>query len=348
MAPDTPVRPAVIPPEAPSSASADTLLVPRETSEGLRAQDAPAQLPACDHFQQWLHGGWQNKRSKIYDGLTRTAQTNARRYAFCQCGAGAMLQRREVPGSTAVEWRVRSTRCHDRLCDPCAHLRAWDIQRALHGRMKDVSKPMLVTLTLVSSPRDPLAAKIDELYKSFRYLRDHPLWARACRGGAAFLEVTRGKLGDRWHAHFHIVCDCDYIDFYALQAVWKTITKGAFRIRLERPKAGDGTAYSAKYAAKGVDFNVCETPDLLDETIMALKGRRLCFCFGDWYKTSFAADIEEEKLNEDDTAGSGWTTMLTFQAATAAALAGDDFARAALLSTPQGRAILQRATAPPV
>jgi hypothetical protein len=340
----TPVGAVVIPPEAPSSASADSLLVPIETSVGNpefqppervchRLYPPPATLPAPSFYQDWVHAGWHRKRGCIYESLIRTSQTPARIWAFAGCCGVAHLEERDAQANGICEYRIRSSRCHDRLCDPCSSVRAWEIQRALHERMTKVAKPMLITLTLISKPSEALAAKIDELYKCFRYLRDHPLWKAKVRGGAAFLEITRGLKGDRWHAHFHIVADSEFLDFYALQAVWKTITKGAFRVRVERPKEENGVAYSSKYASKGVDFSVLETPELLDEVVLALKGRRLVFCFGDWFGTSFAADIEEDRLDGEETVSGSWRTVCTLQTAAAAALDGNARFAAAIRRT---------------
>ncbi len=344
----TPVGPLVIPPEAPSCPAGHSFLVPIELSEDGRSIEAPLKLPPMDPHQRFTHAGWAHQREKIYDALTRTGQTNPRRYAYANCSAGAMLQRREIPNSTAVEWRVSSTRCHDRFCEPCAQRRAWDIQRALHARISSLKTVSLITLTQISHPGEPLARKIVEIWKAFRTLRDWSVWQKCVRGGAAFMEVTRGKDGDRWHAHLHIVADADFMDFYALQAVWKGITNGSFRVRIERPKAESGSVYAAKYAAKGIEPALAETPDHLDEIILAMKGQRAVRCFGDWYGTSFAADIEEDKLEDDTTSGGGWTTMLSFAAALTAALGGDAFALNAVASTPAGRAALALANAPPV
>ncbi len=348
MAKPTPVRPGVIPPEAPPAAAAAPSLVSRETSDGFRGSEAPLKLPTIDAYSAWIHAGWSHQRSKVYDALTRTAQTNARRWAFCTCCSNPVLQRREIPGSAQVEWRLRGSRCHDRLCTPCSKIRSHDIQRALHARITPLVKPLLVTLTLVSGPKDALATKIDELYKSFRYLRDHPVWGEACKGGAAFLEVTRGRCGDRWHVHFHIIADSKFIDQGRLSAAWKSITGHSSIVWLERPKTGNGVAYSAKYAAKGIDLQVAETPELLDETVMALKGRRLAFCFGDWYGTSFAATLEDDALDDVEGDGGGWQTVSDFGTAAAAALGGDPYFIAALASTPFGRAIAALAQAPPL
>lgn len=208
-----------------------------------------------------------------------------------------------------------------------------DIQRALHARVEKLAKPMLITLTLVSQPKDKLSAKIDELYSSFRRLRSLPLVSRACRGGAAFLEITRGKKGDRWHVHFHIVADADYMPQADLARDWKAASRGSSVVWVERPASGDGIAYSAKYAAKGLDFNIAADTELLDEVVLALKGRRLAFCFGDWYGTSFAADIEEDRMDPEETAAAPWRTICTLQTAAACALEGDAQFIRALLAT---------------
>lgn len=344
----TPVRPVVIPPEAPSGAAAPTSLVSTESSDGNLRKARHSSLPVPVGYQQWVHAGWASNRHRLYSSLIRTAQTAARCDAFAECCQSGVLQRREVPGHAACEWRVRASRCHDRMCVPCSRLRTWDIQRALHVKTEAMKAPMLITLTLKSQPKDQLAQKIDQLYSSFRQLRSLALWSRACRGGAAFLELTRGDKGDRWHVHLHLVCDSDYIEQGQLSRAWNLITNGSFRVFLERPREGTAFSYATKYAAKGLDYTLCTSDDLLDEAVMALKGRRLAFCFGDWYGTSFAHQIEEDALDQLEDIGGGWTTMGEATDCLAAALAGDKFWRDALLSTDFGRHALAPPHPPPV
>lgn len=331
-------------PVAPVAAAAAPSLVPIESSVGNpefvppervchRMYPPPEDLPAPSFYQAWVHAGWAHKRAGIYSALVRTGQTHARCWAFAGCCGVAHLEEKDYGNGIRRDYRIRASRCHDRFCTHCANIRAWDIQRALHARTAKIQKPMLITLTLVSKPKETLRQKIDEMKKGFRALRSHPLWGEAVSGGACFLEVTRGKCGDRWHVHYHIVADAKYMDQRRLSDAWRSITKDSFVVWIERPASGDGVGYSAKYAAKGLDLSICVTPDLVDEVVLAFKGERTAFCFGDWYGTSFAADIEEDRLDEEETASAPWRTICTLQCATAAALEGDPYFAAAVRAT---------------
>ncbi len=333
---------------APVAATAAPSLVSTESSDGNFRKCRFSKLPVPVGYQRWVHAGWASNREKLYASMIRTGQTPARCDAFAGCCESGVLQRREIPESVHTEWRVKASRCHDRMCVPCSRLRTWDIQRALHAKTEAMQKPMLITLTLRSQPKDRLSAKIDELYSAFRELRQSTLWQRSCRGGAAFLELTRGDKGDRWHVHLHLVCDSDYIDQSLLSRAWNLITKGSFRVFLERPREGAAFSYATKYASKGLDYTLCTTDELLDEAVLALKGRRLAFCFGDWYGTSFAHEIEEDALEQLADIGGGWTTLGEVNDCLAAALGGDDFWRQALLSTDFGRRALAPPDPPPV
>lgn len=308
----------------------------------------PPELPPTTFYQDWVHAGWHDKRARVYAGLVRTGQTPARCWAFAGCCSCAHLEERDFQNGIRRDFRIRSSRCHDRFCVPCSQIRTHDIQAALHKRTKGMIKPMLITLTLISKPADALAAQLKLIKSSFARLREIPLWARACRGGAAFVEVTRGKLGDRWHVHLHIIADSDFMGQGELTAAWKACSSGSCIVYLERPHSGSGVAYAAKYGSKGIDYNIAATPELLDETLLAFKGYRNAFCFGDWYGTSFAADIEEEKLDDEETASAPWHTVCTLQSAAAAALEGDPYFAAALAATRIARWLDPPSHAPPL
>lgn len=166
-------------------------------------------------------------------------------------------------------------------------------------------KPVsFITLTLCGK-KEPLSELVDRLYKHFRALRLHPTWDEKVRGGAAFLEIKYSDKAKRWHPHLHIIADAAFIDQGVLSDVWRGITRDSFIVDIRRVNAAEQTAhYVTKYASKPLNSSFSNTPDLLDEAIRALKGRRLCLCFGTWYGTSLT-DAEEAQLDEVD-GGEEW------------------------------------------
>lgn len=264
----------------------------------------------CSCFR---HSGWSQIRSKVFASLVRTGQTPTRIHAFGQCGSDAWLCRsniteKDARGVPAYKFCIKSNCCHDRLCTPCANTRSATIRdkllQLMHG--KQVS---IITLTL-SGKDQGLQEKVDRLYKHFRSLRLHPLWDENVAGGAAFLEIKYSEKAKRWHPHLHIIAEAKFIDQGELSTVWHTITKDSFIVDVGRPRDEKMTGvYVAKYASKPLNSSFSNDPNLLDEAVMALKGRRLCLTFGTWYGTPLTY-AEDEALADDLTDAAGYTTYL--------------------------------------
>jgi len=194
-----------------------------------------------------------------------------------------------------------------------------------------VDGALFITLTLCGK-REPLAELIDRLYKSFRYLRSHPTWSDKVDGGAAFLEVKWSDKAQRWHPHLHIVADGKFIDQGELSNAWRSITKDSFIVDVRRIRNKEHAArYVTKYASKPLNTSFSDTPKLLDEAVIALKGRRLCLCFGTWYGT--ALDLAEDEVLADDLVDAGdWTFWLPLEDVLRDARSGDPDAIATIRS----------------
>lgn len=256
---------------------------------------------------RFRHAGWRPIRDRVYGSLVRTGQSSSRITSFACCGAGTYLQRRETKLGV-MEYRLKASCCHDRLCTPCAAVRSWKLQLALRQVMAG-KRMTFITLTLAGK-NESLAEKIDRLYKSFRALRNHPLWSERIRGGAAFLEVKHSAKAERWHPHLHIMADAGYIDQGELSTVWRTITRDSFIVDIRRVKdEGQAASYVTKYASKPLNTSFSNDPILLDEAVEALKGRRLCFAFGDWYGN--ALDIDSDSLlDEGEENDNSWENFM--------------------------------------
>ena len=273
---------------------------------------------------KWRHSGWKHIREKIHASLIRTDQTESRINAFCTCGTACTIERTNE-GITPQQFRIRGSSCHDRLCTPCANTRSYRLQLALQSIMEG-KRLSFITLTLAGKDAG-LSEKIDRLYKGFRALRLHPTFANAVRGGAAFLEVKWSDKAKRWHPHLHLICDADFIDQGDLSAVWRGITKDSYIVDVRRVKQLEEAArYVTKYASKPLNTSFSNTPALLDEALIALKGRRLCFAFGDWYGTPLDFDTDE-LLDEDEVPSEGWHSFMPLEVAIQHANHGDAYCR---------------------
>lgn len=270
------------------------------------------------HTIRFRHSGWWQLRRRIFAALQRTGQTRSRLCAFGSCGAGAWI---EQSAEDSSRLRVKQCYCHDRLCTPCANSRSYNLSQALLHLIEE--KPhTFITLTLCGKG-EALTELIDRLYKHFRALRLHPLWAESVRGGAAFLEVKYNDKSQRWHPHLHIIADCNFINQGELSSVWRGITKDSFIVDIRKVRDSEVSArYVTKYASKPLNSSFANSPKLLDEAIVALKGRRLCLCFGTWYGTPLDA-LEDTELADDLIDTGKWIPIGSLEDALFAASHGD-------------------------
>ncbi len=204
-----------------------------------------------------------------------------------------------------------------------------------------------ITLTL-SGKNKGLHELIDKLYRSFKALRNHPTWSEKVEGGAAFLEIKYNDKSQRWHPHLHIIAKASYIDQGELSEAWRTITKDSFIVDIRRVRNPEITGrYVTKYASKPLNSSFSNTPALLDESILALKGRRLCMCFGTWFGTPLDL-AEDAELADDLIDAGGWTCISTLEHMCERAAAHDEEAKRYLVACNAfERFYIAQATPPP-
>lgn len=323
-APGGPHGPQAVPP---------VYLTPLETSAQNDVQMPISGLPEPDRYQCYVHDGWKGIRSKVHASLIRTAQPDSRIKAFENCCRKPLLQFKGPEESTATEWRMIAERCHDRMCTPCAVAKSWEIREKLMNQL-DRGTHKFITLTLFSKPEEPLASCIDRLYAGFKSLRRLKTWDSAVLGGVAFLEITRGDntkgrpracpadttstqparatLGGRWHAHLHVIADATFISKAELSVAWRAATTDSYIVDIE-VAGGQATArYVTKYVTKALHGSVFQHPELLDEFVLALYGRRLATTFGTWYGASNLEESELDGLREHTPVDSGWRSATIY------------------------------------
>lgn len=248
---------------------------------------------------RFRHSGWWQIRKRVFEALKACNVPLGRRNAFATCGNAATVWQSDTPPH---EFKLRGNHCHDRLCTPCANARSQEIARALNERIQG-AKLSFITLTICGTGQR-LAELLKRLYTGFRALRLHPAWKEAVRGGAAFLEVKWSDKAKRWHPHFHLIADAKFIDQGELSTIWRTITKDSYIVdvrRVQNPEVAN--RYVTKYASKPLNSSFSNTPDLLQEALTSLHGKRLCFCFGTWYK------IPLHDIDEDDAVAGSWSPL---------------------------------------
>lgn len=250
----------------------------------------PELTPAEKTF--W-HSGWNATRDRLAEALVRCGEPAARIDRFTKCGGNTWAMRHRVTG----DYRLRSNRCHDRFCLVCQRARSGLISRNVRKAL--TARDYLHVVLTIRHSDTPLATQIDQLYRWFRKLRSKACWKNYVAGGAAFLEVTRNQQTGRWHPHLHIIAQGrfipikDYPGYHrskpvqlpGLISTWESVTGGSTNVRVDKITDRDAAALEvAKYVTKPLHNSLFEDPDAIDEFIRALKGRRLCATFGNWYK----------------------------------------------------------------
>jgi hypothetical protein len=251
----------------------------------------------------------------------------------------------EESDETPPRHRILTVMCHDRFCTPCARRRAFKIQECVKMHIKG-RRCRFMTLTLKGDKKAKLSDTIDRLYTGFRYLRSHPIWD-GVDGGAAMLELKYNDKNHHWHPHLHILVEGRFLPQAELSDAWRSITKDSHIVDIRDARDDGAASYVAKYATKPLSTSYCHIPELLDECIEAIKGRRMILTFGTWYGTRLT-EIEGEDLMDDEDFGVKWSMVCDVSHAIDQAIAGNDHYEKILRSAPGGyeRLVAHMATGP--
>jgi hypothetical protein len=262
------------------------------------------------------HSGWQPNRQRIWDSFDRLAIGASRSHAFSECGRFAyVLQSTEDPS----KYRVAGSTCHDRFCLPCGQERSRTIGLNVLDRLGKHDARFL-TLTLKSTT-ESLSFLLDKLTTSFSALRRSKLWRQRVSGGVAFTEIKWKPGKRRWNVHLHSIIQGRYIPKRNLAAAWRRVTDGSYIIDIKLIKNRASIAqYVTKYASKPLDATVLRDPARLDESITALKGKRLATTFGGWRGVLLTPKPDEE----------AWTNLGSLRQAIESAEHGDAWALTAM------------------
>lgn len=167
-------------------------------------------------------------------------------------------------------------------------------------QIMDEKVSRFVTLTRAHS-HAPLQAQIDSLYSCFARLRRSKFWQSCVQGGAAFLECKIGKGSGLWHVHLHLIVTGSFIDQKALSQAWLAVTSDSSIVDVRKiDDFGHVSRYVTKYVTKPLDASIYNVPEMLDEFVVAIQGRRLCLTWGTWRK---------HKLTESPPDDREWTPL---------------------------------------
>ncbi len=278
-----------------------SLFIPGETElQRLEREWAPE----LDPSQNWIHSGWAQVRKQVHAAMVTTGQSPDRIDRFRRCATESWVYQSTTDHNDV---RVVTNRCGDRLCLHCGRMRSARIRDRLHA-MCEGKKLRFVTLTL-SGKAQSLTEMLDRLYRHFRQLRQHDIWADNVDGGIAFLEVKWSEKAKRWHPHLHCLITGRYMSAGHLSQAWHAITGDSFIVDIQAVDGSGGALkYVTKYASKPLNTSFSGSPDLMNEAVIALKGRRLASCFGDWYGTPLN-QMEDEELYDEIQTAAAWSSL---------------------------------------
>jgi hypothetical protein len=166
----------------------------------------------------------------------------------------------------------------------------------------------MATLTLLGKGCT-LRETLDMIYRYFRALRQTPLWEDCVTGGCAFLEIKWDAKHKRWHTHLHLLLAGKYLEQGHLTQAWRGISGDSFIVDVrDKGTDGAGVEYACKYVTKPLNSSFVHLPERLQEAVMALRGKRLCLCFGSWYGTPLN-EVDDEALFDEERVESTWTSI---------------------------------------
>lgn len=276
-----------------------------------------------DLIENFRHSGWAPTRKRVDAALASIPEVTPRRLAaFRCCGSDAYVEEfTATHSSTPCDYRVRSTKCHDRFCVPCSNERSMRIRDSLTRHMYKRPDMSLITLTFAASDEE-LTSILDRAHKCFRLLRSWCKWKKAVKGGAAIIETKIGTGSGKWHVHFHVLAEMKFLSTYELSDKWLAITGDSKIVDIRRVGAICGAvSYITKYVTKAADPSLIADPKRLQESILAFTGRRLVSTFGTWRGLQLMERPEDEKAT--DAPDSQWRTIGSLDAVILAAARGD-------------------------
>lgn len=155
----------------------------------------------------------------------------------------------------------------------------------------------------------------------------------------SFVEVKRRPDSHTWHPHIHMLVEGVYVSKQTLSAAWLEITGDSMVVDIKWVRDPDRAAYyAAKYAGKGVHNDVERDPEMLDEALEALRGRRLHTCFGTWSMPAEPGDVYPDE----------WRTIGTLRSVLERARSDDPTAVAILAVLTNGAPACTEPRSPPV
>lgn len=261
----------------------------------------------------YRHQFWSAHRQKIWDALNTIGAGANRLRRFHSCGTGVWLYK----SADGKDISLRCSCCHDRACQACARGRSKLISANIEAHLSGRTTRFL-TVTLKHS-RLSYKSQIDRLYRSFSAFRRRKDFRDHVIGGVAAFEGKLGRDG-LLHPHMHLIIEGSFWSQYDIRKAWHEVTGDSWIVDIQAKGDDRSKAhYLSKYITKPISDDFFLHPEKLAEFLLAIKGRRMAFCFGTWRKVL--------KLLERDDDDTDWVPLGSLSQLASNAAAGDPEAR---------------------
>ena len=189
--------------------------------------------------------------------------------------------------------RLAAIRCRDRLCPLCAGRRSGEASKLAGKALKAMNSPRFLTLTVRSTPV-PLADQLRVLIEAWKNFRRSKEWKEHVTGGIYAVQITRGKPGEGWHPHLHILIDGKFWDQRSLSLAWSKCNGGSPICDIRAVHDREATVnYVTRYITRPNDIASWE-PGEIEEYARATRGLRFFQTFG----TSHKATLDHRDPND--------------------------------------------------
>lgn len=191
-------------------------------------------------------------------------------------------------------WVAPENACSLRICPHCSHKRSAEVAGRIEPYVSE-HLPRLRYVVLSEPNCKSLREGQESLRKSWTALRRSVCWKRHVVGCITVEEVTYNPKTRTWHPHLNVLMEGEYFPHEELRQAWKKATKGRSR-QVFISAADPGTVRELiKYVTKIADF--IGRPEVLDEFLTAIEGRRLIRTYG----TFRGLAVEEDELEGRET-----------------------------------------------
>lgn len=189
-----------------------------------------------------------------------------------------------VPGVSCPAHVILPHTCKARWCPRCHGIWAKKTAARMKSTLARFKWPLSVNLTMKNCPKGHLHEMWNDLRDSFRRLRRRKYWQDHVKGCITVRGLTYNHEAQTWHAHFHLLLDCRWLEPEIWRQEWVAASRGKGRRigQIQRIKNCEREARHVVHGTKGdVDMirkSIRDDVDVFDEAVCVCHGMQRLFC----------------------------------------------------------------------